>query len=165
MYIGGGFPETLAESLVENVEFRAAVARAVEDGVPVYAECAGAVYLGEKLIMGENTYPMTGAMPVTYGFQTKPQGHGYAIMESIADNPFYKQGETIRGHEFHYSHVLELNESKLTFAFKVKRGSGMNGERDGLCYKNTLATYCHIHACGVKTWASSLVKAAESFKK
>jgi cobyrinic acid a,c-diamide synthase len=165
MYIGGGFPETLAESLVANAEFRKSVAGAVEAGMPVYAECAGAVYLGEKLIIGENTYPMTGAMPVTYGFSERPQGHGYATMEAVGDNPFYRPGETIRGHEFHYSHVLELDKSKLTFAFKVKRGSGMDGEHDGLCYKNALATYCHIHALGATNWAASFVRAANSYRK
>jgi cobyrinic acid a,c-diamide synthase len=165
MYIGGGFPETLAGSLVANAEFRGSVAGAVEAGMPVYAECAGAVYLGDKLIIGENTYPMTGAMPVTFGFKKRPQGHGYAVMEAAAGNPFYEPGEIVRGHEFHYSHVLELDESKLTFAFNVKRGSGIDGKRDGLCYKNTFATYCHIHALGVINWAESLVRAARAFHK
>jgi len=165
MYIGGGFPETLAEPLAANNKFRTAVAEAVDRGMPVYAECAGAVYLGEKLVMGDAVYPMSGAMPAGYGFRRKPQGHGYSIMESIAPNPFYERGETIRGHEFHYSHLLEFDERKVSFAFKVKRGNGMDGERDGLCYKNTLATYCHIHALGVPNWASSLVQAAKSYKK
>jgi cobyrinic acid a,c-diamide synthase len=165
IYIGGGFPETLAEALAANEQFRAAVAKAVAAGMPVYAECAGAVYLGEKLTIGDNSYPMTAAMPVTYGFENKPQGHGYAVMEAVADNPFYALGESMRGHEFHYSRVLELDEKKLSFAFKVTRGHGVDGERDGMCLKNALATYCHIHALGVTTWAKSLVQAAQSYKK
>lgn len=165
VYIGGGFPETLAEPLAANAVFRKAVARAVDEGMPVYAECAGAVYLGEKLIVGDNIYPMTSAMPAVYGFEAKPQGHGYAVMEAVGNNPFFTLGESIRGHEFHYSRLLECDESVLSFAFEVKRGIGMDGERDGLCRNNALATYCHIHASGVPGWARSLVRAAQSYKK
>ncbi|MFH1756314.1 MAG: cobyrinate a,c-diamide synthase [Candidatus Latescibacterota bacterium] len=165
IYIGGGFPETLAEPLAANRAFREAIASAVDEGMPVYAECAGAVYLGQKLIMGDRTYPMTGAMPVTFGFEAKPQGHGYAMMETVADNPYYSAGEILRGHEFHYSRVLDMDERELSFAFKVQRGYGVDGERDGMCRRNVLATYCHIHALGVPNWARTLVQAAKSYKK
>lgn len=165
LYIGGGFPETLAERLAANERFRLAVAAAVESGVPVYAECAGAVYLGEKLLMDGNTYPMTGAMPVVFGFDRKPQGHGYTSVKVVASNPFYRSGEKIRGHEFHYSRVLDLDEKKLSFVFEVERGYGVDGARDGMCIKNTLATYCHIHALGVTSWARALVRAAAECSK
>jgi cobyrinic acid a,c-diamide synthase len=165
LYIGGGFPETLAGRLVANERFRKAVANEVESGAPVYAECAGAVYLGEKLLMDGNSYPMTGAMPVVFGFGTKPQGHGYTGMKVVASNPFYRSGEEIRGHEFHYSRVLDLDEKKVSFAFQVTRGFGVDGKRDGMCRKNALATYCHIHALGVKNWARSLVAAAAAHSK
>jgi cobyrinic acid a,c-diamide synthase len=165
IYIGGGFPEMFAERLAENKEFRQAVAAAVEAGVPVYAECAGAVYLGEALVMGENTYPMTGAFPVVYGFGPKPQWHGYAIMEVSGANPYYNVGESLRGHEFHYSRVINVDERDLSFAFQVERGYGVDGRRDGLCRKNTLATYCHIHALGVTAWARSLVQAGASHRQ
>ena len=162
IYIGGGFPEMFASELAANVEFRRAVAAAVDAGVPVYAECAGAVYLGESLIMEDKRYPMTGALPVVFGFGEKPQWHGYAVMEVAGGNPYYSIGKSFRGHEFHYSRVLEVDEEKLSFAFRVRRGYGVDGERDGMCRKNALATYCHVHALGVQGWARSLVRAGES---
>ncbi len=165
IYIGGGFPETLAKQLVENEPFRRAVAAAVESGVPVYAECAGAVYLGERLIMDGASYPMTGALPVVFGFERKPKGHGYSTLEVTGSNPFYRTGSEIKGHEFHYSHVLDVDEKKVSFAFKVRRGFGIDGERDGICRKNALATYCHIHALGVKGWAKALVRAGVEWEK
>jgi cobyrinic acid a,c-diamide synthase len=164
IYIGGGFPETLAEQLAANGEFRNAVANAVEAGVPVYAECAGAVYLGRSLAFGDSTYPMTGALPVEFGFGLKPQGHGYTEAEVVGGNPFYPEGTMFRGHEFHYSHVVALEEDRVSFAFKMKRGHGVDGNRDGICYKNVLATYCHIHALGVHEWARSLVAAGSRYK-
>lgn len=163
IYIGGGFPETLAERLVANDRFRAAVAAAVEAGTPVYAECAGAVYLGEKLLMDGNSYPMAGAMPVVFGFGPKPQGHGYTSVEVVSSNPFYKAGQTIKGHEFHYSRVLDMDEKRVSLAFRMKRGFGVDGGRDGICRKNALATYCHIHALGVPGWAPALVRAGAAW--
>jgi cobyrinic acid a,c-diamide synthase len=165
IYIGGGFPEVYAAQLAANVEFRRAVVDAVEAGTPVYAECAGAVYLGESLIMGENSYPMTGALPVVYGFGPKPQWHGYAVMEVVGDNPYYDVGQSLRGHEFHYSRVLEVDEKKLSFAFRVGRGYGVDGARDGMCRANALATYCHVHALGVGAWAGALVRAGHSHRR
>jgi cobyrinic acid a,c-diamide synthase len=165
IYIGGGFPETMAERLAENKAFRQGVAKAVEAGVPVYAECAGAVYLGQRLIVEGTSYPMAGALPAVFGFGRKPQGHGYAEVEVAECTPFYRTGERIRGHEFHYSHVLDLDEKKVSFAFRVLRGFGMDGTRDGLCRKNVLATYCHIHALGAPGWARSLVEAGKVFAK
>ena len=164
IYIGGGFPETLAAELAANAEFRHAVANAVEAGVPVYAECAGAVYLGKSLAFGDATYPMTGALPVEFGFSVKPQGHGYTECEVVGTNPFYPAGTTFRGHEFHYSHVLSVDEKRVSFAFRMNRGHGVDGTRDGICYKNTLATYCHIHALGVHDWARSLVDAGANYR-
>lgn len=163
IYIGGGFPETMAERLAENKGFREGVAAAVEAGVPVYAECAGAVYLGEKLIVEGSSYPMCGALPAVFGFGPKPQGHGYSEVEVVECTPFYRTGERIRGHEFHYSHLLDLDEKKVSLAFRVLRGFGMDGARDGICRNNTLATYCHIHALGTVGWAGSLVEAGRTF--
>lgn len=159
IYIGGGFPETTAEALVRNESFRRGLAEAVESGMPIYAECAGAVYLGKKLIIDGKSFAMTGALPVVFGFGPRPTGHGYSTLEVVECNPFYPKGTRIRGHEFHYSYVLDMDESKLSFAFNVHRGYGMDGRRDGICRVNTLATYCHIHALGVKGWAKALVLA------
>ncbi len=160
LYIGGGFPETLAEGLARNTAFRASLRDCVEDGLPIYAECGGAVYLGEELHMDGSVYPMSGAVPAIYGFGERPNGHGYAVLESVQPNPFFDVGETFRGHEFHYTFLESAATDRVTFAFKVRRGHGFDGEHDGLCYRNVLAAYIHLHALGVETWAPSLVGAA-----
>jgi cobyrinic acid a,c-diamide synthase len=108
---------------------------------------------------------MSGAFPVIYGFGPKPQWHGYAVMEVAGHNPYYNVGESFRGHEFHYSRVIEVDDKRLSFAFRVRRGYGIDGERDGMCLNNALATYCHVHALGVKGWARALVRAGESHRR
>lgn len=165
LYIGGGFPETLAPVLSENKQFRDGVRTAVEQGLPVYAECGGAVYLGEKLLFESQEYPMVNVLPVVFGFQEKPQGHGYVKLETVGDNPFFSVGQPLRGHEFHYTNIESCDESDLTFAFKVIRGFGFDGERDGICRYNVLASYTHVHALGTDVWAPSVVEAALRFKE
>ncbi len=162
LYIGGGFPETLALSLSNNRPFRDSLRRAIEAGLPVYAECGGTVYLGEKLLFEGKEYPMVGALPVVFAFRAKPQGHGYTVLEVAAENPFYAAGETVRGHEFHYTY-MQSSAKDLRFAFRVRRGFGFDGESDGLCHRNVLACYTHVHALGTETWAPALVRAATRF--
>ena len=162
LYIGGGFPETLAATLAANVSFRESVRRAVEDDLPVYAECGGAVYLGEKLVMGHHQYPMSAAVPAVFGFGERPQGHGYVELETVKDNPFYRVGEVLRGHEFHYTLLRSVIAEHVTFAFRVRRGHGYDGRRDGLTYRNVLALYTHVHALGTVGWAESVVEAART---
>jgi cobyrinic acid a,c-diamide synthase len=162
LYIGGGFPETLAATLAANVPFRESVRQAVEDGMPVYAECGGAVYLGEKLIMGHHQYPMSAAVPAVFDFGERPQGHGYAEIEAVKANPFYRVGEVLRGHEFHYTFLRSVIAENVHFAFRIRRGHGFDGTRDGLTYRNVLASYTHVHALGATGWADALVAAARS---
>ncbi|MCP4646126.1 MAG: cobyrinate a,c-diamide synthase, partial [bacterium] len=64
LYIGGGFPETHAKKLTENNGFRKQVKSLAEQGLPIYAECGGLMYLGEELEMEGKTYPMAGVLPI-----------------------------------------------------------------------------------------------------
>jgi cobyrinic acid a,c-diamide synthase len=165
LYIGGGFPETLAPELSRNRQFRESLRAAVEGGLPVYAECGGAVYLGEKLVYDSNEYPMVGVLPLVFGFQKKPQGHGYVSIETVRDNPFFELGQELRGHEFHYTRVESYSAEDTTFAFNVHRGFGFDGEHDGVCRYNVLASYTHVHALGTESWAPAVVEAAKEYKR
>ncbi len=160
LYIGGGFPETHAEQLADNLSFRQSLREAIENGLPVYAECGGLMYLGESLAMGTRIYPMAGALPVSFSMEKRPQGHGYTLLEVVGENPFYAVGRVPKGHEFHYSRLRSLKEGRIHFVFRNKRGAGIKENQDGLCYKNTLATYSHIHALGCEEWADGLIRKA-----
>lgn len=165
LYIGGGFPETHVIPLSENMDFKGSVIRAVEQGLPVYAECGGFMYLGEKLIKKSRTYKMAGVLPVSFSLEKKPQAHGYTIIEVSHDNPYFPRACTLKGHEFHYSRVIELDMEKTSMVFTVKRGQGIRDGKDGLCYNNVLSTYTHLHALGAPEWADGLIKSARQYKK
>jgi len=164
-YIGGGFPETHAAELAANETYRTALKRRAEADLPIYAECGGLMYLGETLHLKENTFPMAGILPVEFGFSKKPQGHGYTRIEIADDNPYFKKGLEVKGHEFHYSKVLNWNGDKARLVFKMLRGNGITAGLDGACYKNCLATYTHIHALGNPDWATALVQNALKFQQ
>ena len=164
VYAGGGFPETMAVGLADNAPFRASVRRAVEAGLPVHAECGGAVFLGESLDFGGREYPMAGALPVSFGFQERPRGHGYSVLKTVAENPFFAVGEELRGHEFHHTFVRSAS-GDLSFAFRVDRGTGFDGRSDGLRVRNVLACYTHLHALAAETWAPALVAAGVRFRE
>ena len=165
LYIGGGFPETHLEELAANRSFRQSLREAVDDNLPVYAECGGAMYLGESVRIQNKTYPMADVFSVVFTLEEKPCGHGYTVLRSDIANPYFETGVTIRGHEFHYSRVEEWKGDKIPFAFEVKRGFGFDGRRDGLVYKNVLSTYTHIHSLGERRWAGALIRRAQLHKE
>ncbi len=164
LYIGGGFPETHAAQLDQNEVYRHQIKSLADKGLPIYAECGGLIYLGTELVIDANTYAMAGVLPISFGFSKRPQGHGYTILTVDRENPYYTVGDRIKGHEFHYSTVKVLGDLGDSTSFAMQRGSGIDQGRDGLCYKNVLATYTHVHALGTPQWAPALVDRARHFR-
>ncbi len=164
LYIGGGFPETHARQLAQNIKFREQLKSLAEEGLPIYAECGGLMYLGEELVLDENSYPMAGVLPIVFGFSKKPEGHGYTIVTVEEKNPYFKVGAQLKGHEFHYSRVLDWRGDDKDLVFAMKRGTGFINKRDGVRYKNVLATYTHLHALGTPYWAESMVRNAIAYQ-
>ena len=108
---------------------------------------------------------MVGALPIKFIMENKPQGHGYTILKVSKQNPFYKTGETIKGHEFHYSRPVILPGDEIPTVFNVERGYCLDGKKDGFCRKNLFATYTHIHAAGNRSWGEGLIRVAIRHKK
>jgi cobyrinic acid a,c-diamide synthase len=159
LYIGGGFPETHAEQLARNRSMMNSVKSEALDGLPIYAECGGLIYLARSLRCNDVVYPMTGLFPVDLSMHPKPVGHGYTLARVDAPNPFYAVGASIRGHEFHYSGPTD-GLHQLESCMSVESGVGVGSRRDGLVHANTLACYTHVHADGMESWASAMVSRA-----
>lgn len=171
LYIGGGFPEMFAKELADNESMRASVKMAAEEGMPIYAECGGLMYLGSDLITSDNNHqPMVGVFDFTLNMQKKPVGLGYSIQKTTADNPYFPEGTEIYGHEFHHSHITTQKDAKsYTYGYVTKRGKGLvdtdEGIMDGMVYKNTLATYHHFHSATSPLWAERFVQLARKFQQ
>jgi cobyrinic acid a,c-diamide synthase len=166
LYIGGGFPETHAERISRNKTFRHELRDLIDRGLPVYAECGGLVYLSKSLHT-DHRHEMVGILPFEFEVAKKPMGHGYTIFVVDQENPYYAKGSVVKGHEFRYSRITNREALKgTTTVFRMQRGNGIAAGRDGLVYKNVLATFSHTHAAGDNvSWLKSLVDLAVERKK
>lgn len=142
IYIGGGYPELHAGELEAGLA-REQIKAASEDGMPIYGECGGLIYLCEELISEGSSYRMVGALPAATIMTNRLQALGYVEANVIRSNPVVHLGESIRGHEFHYSRIECENDAR--FAYKLQRGKGISDGFDGLVEHCTLGGYLHTH--------------------
>lgn len=164
IYMGGGFPEIHAPQLAKNDRFKKNLKRLSKAGMPIYAECGGLIFLGQSILLKDKIFPMSNILPIKFGFSSHPQGHGYTKVKVVHENPFFKKGEILRGHEFRYSNILKIDYSDHEMAFQMERGKGILEKKDGFYKNNTFGTYTHIHALGTPSWAPALIKQAIDFK-
>ncbi len=145
IYIGGGFPEIFGKELKENESMRKSIRKANENEIPIYAECGGLMYLGDKLIdQDDNEYEMVGILKGISKMTKSLKRFGYCYGESKEDTILSKTGEIIKGHEFHHS-IFE-SEEKCAYIMRKERDKKIVDEWEGGYSKgNTLATYLHTH--------------------
>ncbi|MBN1453903.1 MAG: hydrogenobyrinic acid a,c-diamide synthase (glutamine-hydrolyzing) [Anaerolineales bacterium] len=169
LYIGGGFPEMFMDELSENSALRRAVREAIEDDLPAYAECGGLMYLSRRIVWGEKSAEMVGVLPCEVEMTARPQGHGYVIAQVENENPFFAPGTLLRGHEFHNSRLVAISvngrKKSLSAAYRLSRGNGLGNGRDGIVYRNVLASYTHLHSGGAPNWATGLVRRAQHYRE
>ncbi len=167
LYIGGGFPETQAPKLSANTAFREGLLSTIENGLPVYAECGGLMYLGNHIIWHDRAYPMVGAINWDFVLGRRPVGHGYSVIEvESCQNPFFPAGTVLQGHEFHYSRpISSQGKEKGCLTCRVIRGHGFDGKMEGIAYKGLFGTYTHIHALECKNWGPSMIRLALTYQE
>ena len=155
IFIGGGFPEMCMAELQANASLRNELRVAIDAGLPVYAECGGLMYLARSITWNGRCARMVGAIPGDALMHDRPVGRGYVHLEESAAHP-WPAGPAptgLRAHEFHYS-SLENLAPEVEFAYRVKRGHGVDGSRDGIVYRNVLASYTHQRSVGGNDWAA-----------
>lgn len=157
LIIGGGFPEVFIEALAANTGLRSEIRRAVEAGLPVYAECGGLMYLSRSITWQGQRGEMVGLVPGDAVMGERPVGRGYATVRSTGACAWLADaGQTLPAHEFHYSHLENLPDAP-SYAYAIRRGHGMDGQHDGIVYKNLLASYCHFRGTGPGGWINRFV--------
>ena len=172
LYIGGGFPEVLAAPLEQNRSMKKSIKKAAEDGMPVYAECGGLMYLSKSITSKRRKkYGMVGLFDAGVVMTSRPVinytegvvGSGTPITGS--------SGRKFRGHEFHYSRMSDLpQDSGLAIRlYDDARGGGNCGVgiqdgNDGLMVHNTLASYGHIYF-DVADFASHFVASCARYRR
>jgi len=144
LYFGGGYPELFSDGLEKNIGMRAAVRKASEDGMPIYAECGGLMYLSKHMNdLDGKRYNMCGVFDTESRMNNSKMTLGYIEMTANSDSVLCEKGWTVRGHEFHYSTTVPAGTEK--YVFDLIKGRGIENGKDGMVNNNTVAGYTHIH--------------------
>lgn len=162
IYIGGGFPEVKADLLQKNDTMKKLIKKHAQDGMPVYAECGGLMYLTKSIRYKSGKFKMVGLFDAVTVMEKKLKLN-YTRGTIRPRSPFSLQSKTIKGHEFHYSE-LDLLSKDSKFAYDMSIGIGIKDKKDGLTVYNTLASYMHVHFDGSPI-AADFVKSCIAYSK
>ena len=163
--LGGGFPEVFARELAANTAMHGALRDAGARGVTIYGECGGLMYLGRSLTDAEGArHAMAGVLPCASTMQGARLALGYREAESCG-TPLLPRGERMRGHEFHYSALVEGPDA-ATAAYRIARDgdapSFEAGRVEGVRAGSATGTYLHTHLAARPDLARNLVAAARA---
>ncbi len=164
LYLGGGYPELYAKALSSSRSCRQ-IPGVVDDGMPVYAECGGLLFLtrGIELLGGEK-YKWAGVLGADATMHARFCALGYTkgiCRAGIGGPDLAPDGIGILGHEFHYSSLRADRDA--TFAIELSRGEGITDNRDGMYIHNTMG--CYTHSYFSETFAEGIVSAAHAYRK
>lgn len=166
LLLGGGFPEMFLKELSGNSSMRQSIAKACKDGMPIYGECGGLMYLTKGIMDFDGThYDMVGVIPASCSMQTTLQTVGYVEAIALTDNILCSAGESLRGHEFHFS-LMNIEESPDDFpwAFTFKKTRTGAVYPGGYVHGNVVASYLHMHFAGHELAAATFLKKCSIFK-
>jgi cobyrinic acid a,c-diamide synthase len=168
IYVGGGYPEEHAVELSANHAMREDIRAFAASGRPVYAECGGLMYLsqGIETTDGER-HAMTGVLPVWTRMLTRRKVLGYVEVASENDSLFAPAGETLRGHEFHYSELVSTAEAAGDWrpAYRLRRRQEEDCRPEGFHRERVLASYVHLHFASHPGAASRFVRACREGRR
>jgi cobyrinic acid a,c-diamide synthase len=147
LYLGGGYPELFAETLSANAGFMESIREAVPAGMPVYAECGGLMALSRFIETLEGKrYPMAGVLPL--GTRMLPRRKALGYTEVMLRKPCLlgEPGVRLRGHEFHYSEIVETEDHpSLDLVYELRKRKQHASRAEGYGIGSVLASYIHLH--------------------
>lgn len=160
LIIGGGFPEMFAARLERNKKIRAEIFHAAENGLPIFAECGGFMYLMRNLIdFNGKSFDMCGVLDGTATMTDKLQMVGYVDAEILRDCLIGKAGDKIHAHEFHFS-TADTSGEKIFRCTKLRTGKEYFA---GAVQKNIVASYLHVHFAGCPHVAEKFIAACHEY--
>ncbi len=165
IYLGGGYPELRAADLAANDRLLRQIRQASRAGMPVYAECGGLMYLGRSLTDLEGRrHRMCGCLPLDFRMQDRLRRLGYRRVTLMTASILGPAGLRIKGHEFHYSTVMETGE-ELSKAYRVEDRPGGCCPAEGYTLRRTLGSYVHLHWGSCPEAASRLAASCLEYRQ
>ena len=117
VWLPGGYPELHAGKLAAADRFRKGL-RSHAETRPVHGECGGYMALGETLIDKAGTaHRMAGLLGLVTSYEKRKFHLGYRRAVLKSPLPGHAEGAALRGHEFHYSTILEQPDAPLADVF------------------------------------------------
>lgn len=162
LILGGGFPEMFALQLEENKKIRAEIKAVVDNGLPIFAECGGYMYLMDSIAdFDGKIFEMCGVIPSRAIMTNKLQMVGYVEATLTKNCVIGKVGDKFHAHEFHFSKEISTTAEEDTFSCRKLR----TGESyfEGFSNENVVASYLHIHFAGCESAAKNFVTACVNF--
>ena len=165
LLFGGGFPEMFLEKLAANVSLKTSIKNARDAGMPIFAECGGLMYLCREIFdFEEKEYEMVGLVPAVCRMQKKLQRVGYVTAKALRESILAQAGETLRGHEFHFS-TMEPDASDFPWAYELMGSRQKEAHREGYAAGAVLASYLHINFDGSPAAADRFLSACRAYRK
>ena len=165
LFLGGGFPEKRLQQLADNTNMKTAIYSSIEKGMPCYAECGGLMYLCKSIHFENQRGDMVGIIKADCKMHEKPIGRGYTLLQKTSQHLWGNVDQAeLPGHEFHYSKLSD-SPDQMDYAYQVNRGYGINGENDGLMYKNLLACYAHQRNTQKNQWIPNFLEFVKTNKE
>lgn len=186
IYLGGGYPEMHSAVLNRNSRMREDIHAFSASGGVIYAECGGFMYLMQQIYdTTGSANAMCGCFPLSCSMGKRFRALGYRQVETTAPSIIGPAGTTVRGHEFHYSHLCEVPEPSVQNIQTIYRLSDRKGTLltsriapsgsdqapsapeasslaavpEGFVTGNTLGSYVHLHFSSNPDVAHSLLAA------
>ncbi|WP_343529152.1 cobyrinate a,c-diamide synthase [Yokenella regensburgei] len=145
VWLGGGYPELHAGKLAANASMLSSLRRAHQRGVAIYAECGGLMYLGTTLEDADgNVHRMANLIPGHSKMGQRLTRFGYCEAQACRATLLADTGETLRGHEFHYSDFTPETPAVLACR-KVRDGVTQQEWLGGWQVGSAFASYLHLH--------------------
>ncbi|MDD5099811.1 MAG: cobyrinate a,c-diamide synthase [Syntrophales bacterium] len=147
LYLGGGYPELHAAELAANGEMLGAIRAFAASGRPLYAECGGLMYLARGIEANGCFYPLVGLLPARTRMLAARKALGYVEVALTEDSLWGSRGDILRGHEFHYSELVDdpISDPAWRKVYALRRRRADRIEAEGYQNGAILASYVHLH--------------------
>ncbi len=151
LYLGGGYPEVFVRELAANKSMLSQIHKAANDGLSIYAECGGYMYLASALETPEGeVFPLAGLVDGIARMGTSLHSLGYREVTFLSPLPlgldaFSPDGRVVRGHEFHWSGMELSHPLSPLYTMVDRTGKSVTaGVLTGPC-NNVQASYLHAY--------------------
>lgn len=163
VYIGGGFPEMFLDELAGNESMISHLRKARDAGMPILAECGGLMYLSEQIIDWEGrSWDTAAIVPARVRMTRQLQALGYVEASVLQDSIVGHRGDVLRGHEFHFSTVENIDPA--AHAFSITGGMRAEARYDGFSAGNVVASYVHLHLRSNPSMVDSYLRACNAYR-